>query len=217
MIKPTDLREILRYIPRFRDKVFVIGIDGQIVEDENFSNLLMDIAVLRSLNIKVVLVHGASHQIKVFARQTAREITNADGTTSFTWTASFNDSGGSSWGSNLRSQTFGLEVTVDDGNGQPVSSLAVIRVYNRQERIRLPQYRFLFAPGETFSVEAIVETIDGEPVRGRTLTATISQYNYTSRNYQAPYTTIGVTTDERGRATLNLTLSGQDSKGRVIT
>jgi amino-acid N-acetyltransferase len=80
MIKPTDLREILRYIPRFRDKVFVIGIDGQIVEDENFSNLLMDIAVLRSLNIKVVLVHGASHQIKVFARQTAREITNADGT-----------------------------------------------------------------------------------------------------------------------------------------
>ncbi len=80
MIKPTDLREILRYIPRFRDKVFVIAVDGQIVEDENISNLLLDIAVLRSLNIKVVLVHGASHQIKTFARQTTREITNADGT-----------------------------------------------------------------------------------------------------------------------------------------
>ncbi len=59
----SDLRGILEYIPRFRERTFVIAIDGEIIESENFSNLLLDLAVLRSLNIQVVIVHGASHQI----------------------------------------------------------------------------------------------------------------------------------------------------------
>ena len=63
-MKPTDLRGILQYIPRFREKVFILAIDGAIVTDENFANILLDIAVLRSLNIRVVIVHGASAQIK---------------------------------------------------------------------------------------------------------------------------------------------------------
>jgi amino-acid N-acetyltransferase len=68
MRRLTDLREILRYVPRFRDKVFVIAIDGAIVEDDNFPNLLLDIALLRSLSVRVALVHGAAHQIKRFAK-----------------------------------------------------------------------------------------------------------------------------------------------------
>ena len=68
-MKPTDLRGILQYIPRFRDKVFVLSVDGAIVTEDNFPNILMDIAVLRSLNIRVVLVHGASAQIKALAEQ----------------------------------------------------------------------------------------------------------------------------------------------------
>jgi len=63
-IKPTDLRGILKYVPRFQGQIFVIAIDGAIVADDNFSNLLVDLAVLRSLGIKIVLVHGISHQIK---------------------------------------------------------------------------------------------------------------------------------------------------------
>ncbi len=62
-MKPTDLRGILRYIPNFREKTFILAIDGAIVTDENFANILLDVAVLRSLNIRVVLVHGASAQI----------------------------------------------------------------------------------------------------------------------------------------------------------
>ena len=62
-IKPTDLRGILKYIPRFRDQIFVLAVDGSSVADENFSNLLVDIAVLRSLTIRVVLVHGISEQL----------------------------------------------------------------------------------------------------------------------------------------------------------
>jgi hypothetical protein len=78
-VKPTDLRGILQYIPRFREKVFVISVDGAIVTDENFANILLDIAVLRSLNIRVVLVHGAAAEIRRLA--TAQKITpsNLDG------------------------------------------------------------------------------------------------------------------------------------------
>lgn len=68
-MKPTDLRGILQYIPRFREKIFVISIDGAIVTVENFANILLDIAVLRSLNIRVVLVHGASAQIQRLAQE----------------------------------------------------------------------------------------------------------------------------------------------------
>lgn len=80
MLRLTDLREILRYVPRFRERVFVIAIDGAIVDDENFRNLLLDIALLRSLNIHVALVHGAAHQIRRLAEQTRQTPSNFDGT-----------------------------------------------------------------------------------------------------------------------------------------
>ena len=66
-MKPTDLRGILQYIPRFREKTFIISVDGAIVTDENFANILLDVAVLRSLNIRVVLAHGAGAQVKALA------------------------------------------------------------------------------------------------------------------------------------------------------
>lgn len=68
-MKLTDLRGILRYIPHYREKVFILAIDGAIVTDENFANILLDVAVLRSLNIRVVLVHGASAQIEQLGRE----------------------------------------------------------------------------------------------------------------------------------------------------
>src|SRR5262245_3551098 len=80
MLRLTDLREILRYVPRFRDRVFVIALDGAVVEDDNFGNLLLDIALLRSLCILVALVHGASHQIRRLAEQTKQTPSNVDGT-----------------------------------------------------------------------------------------------------------------------------------------
>jgi amino-acid N-acetyltransferase len=80
MLRLTDLREILRYVPRFRDRVFVIALDGAVVEDENFRNLLLDIALLRSLNIHVALVHGAGHQIRRLAELTHQTPSNTDGT-----------------------------------------------------------------------------------------------------------------------------------------
>ena len=78
-MKPTDLRGILQYIPRFRERVFIIAVDGAIVTDENFANILLDVAVLRSLNIRVVLVHGAALQIKLLSEQEGITPSNLDG------------------------------------------------------------------------------------------------------------------------------------------
>jgi amino-acid N-acetyltransferase len=80
MLRLTDLREILRYVPRFRDKIFLIAVDGAIVEHDNLRNLLLDIALLRSLRIGVALVHGAGHQIRRLAEQTGQTPSNIDGT-----------------------------------------------------------------------------------------------------------------------------------------
>jgi len=79
-VKPTDLRGILQYIPRYREKTFVISIDGAIVTDENFANILLDIAVLRSLNIRVILAHGAAAQIRALAAQQGIAASDLDGT-----------------------------------------------------------------------------------------------------------------------------------------
>jgi len=80
MLRLTDLREILRYVPRFRDRTFVIALDGAVVEDENFANLLLDITLLRSLRINVALVHGAGHQVRRLAGQSGITPSNIDGT-----------------------------------------------------------------------------------------------------------------------------------------
>ena len=78
-VKPTDLRGILKYVPMFRDHVFVIAIDGSLVGHENFQNVLLDIAVLRSLQIKIVLVHGIGQQLNKVAAERNITLTNAHG------------------------------------------------------------------------------------------------------------------------------------------
>ena len=78
-MKLTDLRTILQYIPRFREKIFVLSVDAAIVTSENFPNILLDVAVLRSLSIRVVLVHGAAAQMDLLARELNIQPSNLDG------------------------------------------------------------------------------------------------------------------------------------------
>ena len=79
-MKVSDLRGILQYVPRFREKIFVLAVDGEVIASPNFANILLDLAVLRSLNVKIILVHGASLQISRLAAARGVEISNADGT-----------------------------------------------------------------------------------------------------------------------------------------
>lgn len=76
----SDLRSILQYVPQFRGRTFVVALDGAVIDSPDFSNILLDLAVLRSLNIKVVLVHGAASQIKALGAKRNVSLSNADGT-----------------------------------------------------------------------------------------------------------------------------------------
>jgi amino-acid N-acetyltransferase len=78
-VRPTDLRGILQYIPQFRDKTFILAIDGAVVTDDHFTTLLLDVALLWSLNIRVVLVHGAAAEIARLAEAGGVTASNLDG------------------------------------------------------------------------------------------------------------------------------------------
>lgn len=78
-MKASDLRGILGYIANFRDKLFVLNMDSAVLAHENFHNLLLDVSVLRSLNINVVLNHGASYQIRELSQQMKIPASDYDG------------------------------------------------------------------------------------------------------------------------------------------
>lgn len=56
-------RHVAPYINTHRGKTFVIMFGGEAVNHPNFGDLIYDIALLHSLGIKLVLVHGARQQI----------------------------------------------------------------------------------------------------------------------------------------------------------
>jgi amino-acid N-acetyltransferase len=57
-------RESAPYIHAHRGRTFVILFGGEAVEDSGFANLIHDVALLGSLGVRIVLVHGARPQIE---------------------------------------------------------------------------------------------------------------------------------------------------------
>ena len=78
-IKASDLRGILEYVPLYRGQTFVIAIDGSVVACDNFANVITDIAVLRSLGINVVVVHGIGRQLKEIGAERSVELSDVYG------------------------------------------------------------------------------------------------------------------------------------------
>lgn len=78
-MKFEDLRGILQYVPQFRERIFVIALDGAVMRLPNFQSLLQDIAVLQSLSIQVVLVFGARQQIRELGSARGMTLSNDDG------------------------------------------------------------------------------------------------------------------------------------------
>lgn len=78
-MKAADLRGILRYTARFRDRLFVLNVDSAVLASDNFRNLLLDISVLRSLNIRIVLVHGCSVHIKALSEELKVPVSDLEG------------------------------------------------------------------------------------------------------------------------------------------
>lgn len=57
-------RNAAPYINAHRGKIFVLMFGGEAVLHPNFANVIHDIALLQSLGVKLVLVHGARPQIE---------------------------------------------------------------------------------------------------------------------------------------------------------
>ncbi|KAG1661908.1 Amino-acid acetyltransferase [Nymphon striatum] len=55
--------EAAPYIHKHRGKIFVIAFAGEVIECEEFSQLIEDIAILSALGTQIVLVHGARPQV----------------------------------------------------------------------------------------------------------------------------------------------------------
>ncbi len=56
-------RQSTPYVTAHRGKTMVIMLGGEAYQDNNFNNIINDIALLHSLGVKIVLVHGARPQI----------------------------------------------------------------------------------------------------------------------------------------------------------
>lgn len=56
-------RSSLPYINAHQGKTFVLMLGGEAIEHANFANIIHDIALLNSLGVRVVVVHGARPQI----------------------------------------------------------------------------------------------------------------------------------------------------------
>ena len=79
-LKASDLRGILEYVPLYQNQTFIISIDGSVIACENFSDIITDIAVLRSLGISVVLVYGIGCQLRQAAAERKIAISDEHGT-----------------------------------------------------------------------------------------------------------------------------------------
>jgi amino-acid N-acetyltransferase len=67
------------YINAFRGKTFVIAFGGELLEDAQFAWLAHDVALLNSLGVRLVLVHGARPQIEDRLRRRGAEIRYVNG------------------------------------------------------------------------------------------------------------------------------------------
>lgn len=78
-LTPADLRGILKYVPLWRNHTFVIALDGSVIAEETINNLMLELAVLRNLGIRLVIVYGIGAQVKQLAHDQHVRISDAHG------------------------------------------------------------------------------------------------------------------------------------------
>ncbi|NDH30957.1 MAG: hypothetical protein EBX72_10850, partial [Betaproteobacteria bacterium] len=58
------LRSVAPYIHNFRNRTFVVGFPGELVQAGRLNALIQDIALLTALGIRIVVVHGCKPQVE---------------------------------------------------------------------------------------------------------------------------------------------------------
>ena len=70
MAKAAVLTEALPYIQGFRDSVVLVKLGGSVMEVEaNLDSLMDDIAFMRAVGMKIVIVHGGGKAISRAIRE----------------------------------------------------------------------------------------------------------------------------------------------------
>lgn len=72
-------RNTAPYINAHRGKTFVLMLGGAVAQHENFPNIIHDIALLHSLGVRLVLIHGSREQIEQRMQQADLESVMHDG------------------------------------------------------------------------------------------------------------------------------------------
>ena len=67
-------REAAPYIHGHRDKTFVVAFAGEVIEMPQFRQHLQDLAIISSLGVRLVLVHGTRPQIDLRLQETNQSI-----------------------------------------------------------------------------------------------------------------------------------------------
>jgi alpha-2-macroglobulin len=130
------------------------------------------------------------------------------------------------WRSSLRTKTFAVEVTVDDGNNQPVSGYYIYTVANASEKMSLDTSGYFKSPNVPFSVQANVQDLAGKPVPLRDLSLEVHRWNRQTFRYDSTADVYALTTDKDGIARreiklesgyYKLSLVGTDPLGNRLT
>ncbi|HSG10595.1 MAG TPA: amino-acid N-acetyltransferase [Gammaproteobacteria bacterium] len=75
----SDFRQAAPYIHAHRGSTVVLAFGGEAIADESFPDLVHDIALLHSLGIRLVLVHGARPQIEHKLKASGAQLEYANG------------------------------------------------------------------------------------------------------------------------------------------
>ncbi len=87
MAQPSDVREVLQYIPQFRGKVFFVLIEAGLLPEPAVAETLLDLAVLEDLGVKLVLgvlggdlkdLYDWTLECEIMAARVSRPITDPD-------------------------------------------------------------------------------------------------------------------------------------------
>lgn len=131
------------------------------------------------------------------------------------------------WRSSLEHSTWAIEATVDDGSRQTVSGFATYQVYNAAESVDIDTGGYAKEPGQSFTVLAQVNTIDDDPVGGRSLRLELLRWDRSSYGYNTVVQSAQLSTAENGRARVPFSIEqpgyyqirvrGVDSRGNSIS
>ncbi len=72
-------RDFSPYLNAFRGRRFVIAFGGEVIAEEQFANLVHDIALLNSLGVRLILVNGARPQIEQRMEERGAEMRYVNG------------------------------------------------------------------------------------------------------------------------------------------